>query len=201
MRRCVWTVWLLAAGLCLVGPVVPSAAAAPKNVLILSEGPGLPNAVVVRDRIAAALRQEGDEPVNIHEELIDTVQFRNLGTTGSSRRCTKPSTAGETFALVIAISEPALDFALRHRSELFANAALLFGGVDERVVRGRDLGPNTTGLFLRVDAKATVEAALALHPARGIFCSSGACRGSTGSGWKPSRTTCARSPKRCVSPT
>ena len=164
VRRCVWTLWLLAAALCLVGPVVPSAAAAPKNVFILSEGPGLPNAVVVRERIAAALRQDGDEPVNIHEELIDTIQFRNLDYDRQLAALYKAKYAGETFDLVIALSEPALDFALRHRGELFPDAPLLFGGVDERVVRGRDLGPNTTGLLLRVGALATVEAALALHP-------------------------------------
>ena len=66
--------------------------------------------------------------------------------------------------LIITITEPALDFVLRHRRELFPDAALLFGAVDERAMRSRNLGPNATGVFTRIDARATLEAALALHP-------------------------------------
>ena len=66
--------------------------------------------------------------------------------------------------VVITLTEPALDFAVRHRDELFPHSALLFGALDERMIRGRNLGANVTAVFLRYDARATVEAALRLHP-------------------------------------
>ena len=67
-------------------------------------------------------------------------------------------------SLIITITEPALDFALRHRDELFPHAAILFGAVDERAIRGRPIDGNVTGVFQHYDARTTVEAALTLHP-------------------------------------
>ncbi len=150
-------------GLCLLG-VVPFAAAAPKNVLILSEGPALPYGAVLRETLVGLLRHDGAEPVNVYEELIDRIHLdsgeydRELVTFYNA----KYGTAAP--ALIIAITEPALDFALRHRDELFPSAALLFGAVDERALRARDLGANVTGVFSPLDARKTLEAALTLHP-------------------------------------
>ncbi len=164
VRRRRLVAWLLFAGLCLLGAVPSASAAAPKNVLILSEGPVLPYAVVLRETLVAALRQDGAEPVNVYEELIDRIRLdsdeydRELVTFYNA----KYGTAAPV--LIITITEPALDFALRHRHELFPSAALLFGAVDERALRARNLGANVTGVFSPLDARRTLEAALALHP-------------------------------------
>ena len=85
-------------------------------------------------------------------------------TIGISSHCTSAKYLDQAPDLVITITEPALDFALRHRAELFPRSALLFGAVDERVIRTRDLGANVTGVFSHYDARATVEAGLKLHP-------------------------------------
>ncbi len=165
VRRCPAAAWGLAIGLCVLGGVVPAEPAAPKNVLILSEGPVLPHGVVLGETLVGVLRHDGAEPVNVYEELIDRIRLdsdeydRELVTFYNA----KYGTAAPV--LIIAITEPALDFVLRHRHELFPSAALLFGAVDERALRARNLGANVTGVFSPLDARRTLEAALTLHPA------------------------------------
>ena len=150
------------------------AEAPPKTVLILSEGsmvtysagPVPPTTSVLRAGIIDALRQS-PEPLNIYEELIDRVRFDSkeydqdlLGLFETKYSQAPPD-------LVIALTEPALDFALRHRGQLFPESPLLFGAVDERAIRDRVLGANVTGVFLHYDVRATIEAALRLHPTTG----------------------------------
>jgi signal transduction histidine kinase len=134
-----------------------------KGVLILSEGPVLPYGLVLREHLVAALRHDSAEPLNIYEELIDRIRFDNDEYDRQLVTFYKAKYINAPLDLVMTITEPALDFALRHRDELFPRAALLFGAVDERAIRGRNVGANTTGVFSHYDARATVEAALTLH--------------------------------------
>jgi len=53
VRQCPAAAWVLGASLCVLGWVLPAAAAAPKNVLILSEGPVLPYGVVLRETLSS----------------------------------------------------------------------------------------------------------------------------------------------------
>src|SRR6188768_3018139 len=107
-----------------IAPVV--AQAPPKAVLILSEGsilasttgPVPPTTSVLRSAIVAALRQSA-EPVNVYEELIDRGQFDNDDYHRQLLALYKAKYSHDPPDLVIALTEPALDFALRHRGELF----------------------------------------------------------------------------------
>lgn len=155
--------WLVAA-VCLLGGFAPSAAAAPKSVLILAEDPVVTYGALLRANIVAALRRDGAEPLNIYEELIDRNRFDNEEYDRQLVTLYKAKYTSPAPDLIVTITEPALDFVLRHRYELFPASALLFGAVDERVLRGRVLGPNDTGVLQHYDARATVEAALAAHP-------------------------------------
>jgi signal transduction histidine kinase len=156
--------WFFAGALCLLGGVVPSAAAAPKSVLVLAEGPLLPYGALLRENLLATLRHDSTEPLNIYEELIDRTRFDREEDDRQLVALYKSKYLAAAPALVITLTEPVLDFAVRHRDELFPHAALLFGAVDERMIRGRNLGANVTAVFLHYDARATVEAALRLHP-------------------------------------
>ena len=164
---------------------MPAAAAAPKNVLILSEGPVLPYGVVLRETLVAALRHDGTEPVNVYEELIDRTRLDSDEYDRELVTFYKVKYGKATPVLIIAITEPALDFALRHRQELFPSAALLFGAVDERVLRARDLGANVTGVFSRSRrAERRSRRRSRFIPARGTSSLSGESPGSTGVIWK-----------------
>ena len=178
MRVSRFTVWLLVTGFCLLGAMVPPATAAPKSVLVLSEGPVLPYGLLLIDNIVVALRRDSSEPLNIYRESIDRIRFnsdeyeRQLVALYNSKYV-----GAAAPALIITITEPALDFALRHREELFPNAAILFGAVDERAIRGRAIDGNVTGVFHHYDVRSTIEAALIVHPrTRRILVVGGASR-------------------------
>src|SRR6187402_1116611 len=127
----------------------------PKAVLILSEGsvvtysagPVPPTTAVLRSGIIAALRQS-PVPLNIYEETIDRVRFDSADYERHLLGLYKAKYSGIPPDLVIALTEPALDFALRHRGKLFPSSPLLFGAVDERALGDRPLGANVTGVFL-----------------------------------------------------
>src|SRR5688572_9616848 len=163
-RRYHGAAWLLTAAVSLFGAVWPCAAAGPKRVLILSEGPILPYGLVLQDNLVAGLRHDNPEPLNIYEESLDRTQFDSAEYDQQLVALYKAKYLDQVPDLVITITEPALDFALRHRAELFPHSALLFGAVDQRVIRTRDLGTNVTGVFSHYDARATVQAGLKLHP-------------------------------------
>ena len=176
VRRCPLVVWLLA-GVCLVGGVARPAAAAPKNVLILSEGPVMPRAADLRATVVAAVRLDPAEPLNVYEELIDSTRFESDDYRRQLLELYRVKYLAAPPDVVIALTEPALDFALRYRNNLFPRAALVFGAVDQRAIRTRTLGPSVTGVFLHIDARLTVEAALTLHPGvRNIIVVAGASR-------------------------
>jgi hypothetical protein len=143
---------------------VPIEGATPKRVLVLAEGPVLPPGAVLRSTIVTALRGDGTEPLSVYEELIDRTHIDDAEYDRQFVALSRIKYADAAPDLIITITEPALDFVLRHRRELFPDAALLSGAVDERAMRSRNLGPNATGVFTRIDARATLEAALALHP-------------------------------------
>ena len=124
----------------------------------------LPPGAVLRSTIVTALRGDGTEPLNVYEELIDRTHIDDADYDRQFVALSRIKYADSAPDLIITITEPALDFVLRHRRELFPDAALLSGAVDERAMRSRNLGPNATGVFTRIDARATLEAALALHP-------------------------------------
>ena len=66
--------------------------------------------------------------------------------------------------LVIAADNPALEFALKYRPQLFPKAAIVFCGINgyaSKMIAGRE---NATGIAEVLDADHTLELALALHP-------------------------------------
>jgi signal transduction histidine kinase len=165
MRRCCVIAWLLTAGALLLRVATPADAAPLKNVLVLAEGPTLPYGLLMRQRTVEAMRPDSAEPLNVYEELIDSVRFQSEDYDRQLVALYRAKYGTVNLSLVVTITEPALDFALRHRDELFPNVPIVFGAVDDRALRGRTLGPNITGLFSHRDAQETVRLALTLHPA------------------------------------
>ena len=67
--------------------------------------------------------------------------------------------------LIIAVFEPAFDFVLKHRQELFPDVPIVFGGIERLSFANPDLEPNITGVFQDGTAYGkTLDLALNLHP-------------------------------------
>ena len=161
--RCGVVAWLLATGVCLAaGQTSPPMAAGHRVIILTAESPELSGAALMRQSVVSALRG-GGEPVEIYEEAIDTSRFPSSEYDASLAAMYRAK-YGPAPSLVITLAKPALDFVLRHQDVLFRDTPILFGFIDERSVRALSLRPNITGVFVDLEARATVEAALALHP-------------------------------------
>ena len=67
--------------------------------------------------------------------------------------------------LIIAVFEPAFDFVIKYRQELFPDVPIVFGGIERLSFENPDLDPNITGVFQDGTAYGkTLDLALNLHP-------------------------------------
>jgi hypothetical protein len=66
--------------------------------------------------------------------------------------------------LLVTLDGTGLDFARRHRAELWPNAPLLFCGMSEGEARSRPRPPKSAGIALADDPAETIQLALALQP-------------------------------------
>ena len=57
-----------------------------------------------------------------------------------------------------------LQFAVRHRDELFPGVPIVFFGIDARRIAGQQMWPGVTGVTETVDVRATIDLAFHLHP-------------------------------------
>ena len=76
----------------------------------------------------------------------------------------KHTYGGTKLDLVIVEDAPALDFAMRHRDELFPGVPIVFSDVDSDKMAGQKMWPGVTGVTAPVDVQGTINLALHLHP-------------------------------------
>jgi PAS domain S-box-containing protein len=67
--------------------------------------------------------------------------------------------------LVVVENDPALEYVIRHRDELFPRVPIVFYDVDHYRMEGQKLWPGVTGVTTPIDVRSTIYAALHLHPA------------------------------------
>jgi hypothetical protein len=162
--------WLVAHGVLLAAAVavcaVPAANAQPapfKRVMIVHGGPEhFPSnpefdALIRRELQSAAVKTEA------YSEYLENEEFGDLAAT-TLREYIRLKYRGAPFALVIANTAPALQFVLRHRSELFSNAPIVFATatLPPEIVQGKV--PDVTGIVREPSLIETAELMLRLHP-------------------------------------
>ena len=121
-----------------VGPAdtsPPAQAAAAKTVLIIRGGsPDLPGGRIIVDAIEASVLKTSPSPVEIFSETIDTGRFSGEKYQRRVADLLAEKYSGRRVDLVVALSEPAMQFVLRERA-LFPGAALLLGLIEPRSFR------------------------------------------------------------------
>jgi signal transduction histidine kinase len=139
-------------------------AATPKRVLIIHSfgrdfAPDNGIGAALRADLTHLLRQ----PVALHEASLDVERGGEPEDERTYVDFLRRS-RGANPDLVIAISAPAMSFALRHRDELFPDRPLLVSGVDRRWMEGIRLGARDRAVTVDVDCLATARTALELRP-------------------------------------
>ncbi|HXW54591.1 MAG TPA: PAS domain S-box protein [Candidatus Cybelea sp.] len=116
------------------------------------------------DSLKTELRARSPWPVNFYVEYLEGRRFDDKAYENSVFETLKNTYRGHELDIVIARASPALQFALRHRDELFPGVPLVFWDVDARRIAQQKIGPGVTGVTLTLDARGTIDLALSLHP-------------------------------------
>lgn len=135
------------------------------TVLTIHWGPeDFPGTSVLDAAIQKALRADLDAAVNYYAEYLESETFPVESASLALRDYIRQKFAGRRIDLVIANTTPALQFAVRHRIELFPEVPIVFvaGSIPDVMVHRTVAG--VTGVLSDVAFAETLEVALKLHP-------------------------------------
>jgi len=129
-----------------------------------------PGTSVVDAAIREALLSPADVPLRYYSEYLETEEFPSEAASLAFRDYIREKFAGRRIDLVIANSTPALQFALRHRLDLFPDVPIVFAAGSLPGVTIGTTPPGITGVLSDAAWAETLELALSLHPSvRRVF--------------------------------
>lgn len=149
----------------LVGPTASAQARHHKTVLTVHwSSEDFPANPLVDGAIRETLSLRSSVLIDYYAEYLESDRFPAAEASAALRDYIRAKYRGRQIDLVFAISEPALQFVLRHRDELFPNAPVVFTGTTAPPPDVRSEGPGLTGVLSDVAFRETLELALKLHP-------------------------------------
>jgi signal transduction histidine kinase len=136
-----------------------------KTVVLLYPDPRLlPESIAVEQGVRATLEPALASGIDFYTEYLDLGLLSEDRSERLLTRFLRQKYQGRKVDLVIPVAFPALHFFLQHRAELFPGVPAIFCAANLDAVRKLDLGPDVTGVRLRSEWGATLEAALRVDP-------------------------------------
>jgi PAS domain S-box-containing protein len=123
-----------------------------------------PGSVLADRGIRSTFAAGAADNIEIHSEYLDVSRFQNPEYQRHLATFLRQKYAGRNVDLVIAGLAPALDFALKHREEIFPGIPLVFCAVSAQEVKDRKLPSDVVGVPIKFDLAGTLDMALRLHP-------------------------------------
>jgi signal transduction histidine kinase len=114
--------------------------------------------------IREALLSRTGARVDFFAEYLESDRFPEEQASQALRAEIRVKYANRRIDLVLANGDPALQFVIRHRAELFPGAPIVFLGTDAGEVSGGHEIPDSTGIVTRNGYVENFELALTLHP-------------------------------------
>jgi PAS domain S-box-containing protein len=152
---------------CNVRPVASAGGSEkPKTVVVLypDANDGRPGHVLADRGIRSTFAGSAFGTVEIHGEHLDLSRFPDPNYQKDVADFLKRKYSGRKIDLVIAGLASGLDFALKHREQVFAGVPIVFCAVDEQEVKTRNLPTDVIGVPIKMDLAATLDVALHLQP-------------------------------------
>jgi len=136
-----------------------------KTVVLLYPDPRLlPESIAVEQGIRSTLEPAVASGIDFYSEYLDPVLLSEDRSKRLVTQFLRQKYQGRKVDLVIPVAFPALHFFLQHRAELFPGVPAIFCAANLNAVKRLDLGPDVTGVGLRSEWGATLEAALKVDP-------------------------------------
>jgi PAS domain S-box-containing protein len=116
------------------------------------------------ESLESAIRAKTSSPVNFYFEHMESQRFVDEAYQKSLAETLQRTYGGAHLDLVIAVSYPALQFAVQYRDQIFPGAPIVFSETYVGRFAGRTMWPGVTGVTVPVDVAGTINLALRLHP-------------------------------------
>ena len=138
----------------------------------------LPVGVLRAQAMRRAITGASPSVVDIHTESIDQLRFNAEELEPAFVELLRAKYAHTRIDAIVAVADYGLDFALRHRAELWADVPVVFFAVTPEAIAGRSLPPGVTGITTRTEVADTLALARRLQPdARRVVVVAGASAG------------------------
>lgn len=116
------------------------------------------------DLIEAPVRAHFEGPVNFHTTYLSPLKVLEKSYRESLAETLRRQYNDVKLDVVIAVSVPAIPFAMEYRDKIFPGVPVVFVAVSAIELEGQKLLPGTTGITSDVGIKGTIDLALHLHP-------------------------------------
>ena len=137
-------------------------------VLYPEANDGAPGNALADRGIRSGFGKSTREKVRIHNEYLDISRFPDAGYQQDLAKFLRRKYADRKVDLVITGLASGLDFAVKHRQEMFPEAPIVFLCVDEKEINARkingQLDADVIGVPLRMGMRDSLDVALQLHP-------------------------------------
>ena len=162
----------------IVGPVVVCLLVVSALPVVKSQEPGVKKKVLVLywdskdfpgnisfdQGFQAGMRSEPSSQWEIFSEYLDSTRFPGKHQAELLRDYLREKYASQKIDAVVATPDPALEFLLRYRSDLFSNSPIVFVAVRRPPPEVLAAGPGVTGIIRANTHRKTVDLALKLQP-------------------------------------
>ena len=146
----------------LASPAVPAQpnkkGARAKTVLVLSGGRGR----VSINQMESSLRAHFTRPVNFSIVDLDNPRFEQKAYQDQFAEALLTAYASDNPDLIVTVSTPALQFAVRYRDKLFPGVPIVF--MSNSLLIPEKMWPGVTGVESTIGVRETIDLALRLHP-------------------------------------
>ena len=162
VRRCL----AAAVGWALLGVTAFTLGAArPRRVLVIhSFGPEFAPFTAISSGFRTTLAQEWPGQVEFHEVSLESALFADRRLEGALVEYLRVLSVERHPDLVVTFGAPAAWFWLRQRERLFPSTPSVLAAMDQRRLRGVDLGTNVTSVTFSLDLPGAVEHVLEVLP-------------------------------------
>jgi signal transduction histidine kinase len=155
-------VWLIASTLTATASV---ATPPPRSILILNESEMVgPFYRAIYDALRSKLNAQSPQPVSVFLEQLDLERFGDSRHEQTLKAYLESKFRDQPLGVIVAFGFAALDFVLRHQSEIWSGVPVVFVMVDEAALQRLSIPPNVTGRTARVKFRDLVSAAHAVTP-------------------------------------
>jgi signal transduction histidine kinase len=134
-------------------------------VILNATDPYLPAFLALDSALRETIRADSRAPVELFAETLDMHRFEKTRFEDELVALLQKKYHDMRVSVVVADALIALDFAQRHRAEIWPGAAIVFNSVPTAILQGRSLAARTIGVPVRLEFGQTLDLALKLRPA------------------------------------